>query len=165
MGASIEKAMPREWFTLFSRMQLTKSELRTMLKMHRKYQTSSRGSLDIVEWLTLIDLERNHLTERIFMISDRDGDGRLNFYEFVLSVWKFCILGDHSLSKTITVFTPRRTILLFLTHCLVFVRCVYVWHVWPGHGWRCKQRWGARNVQRTVRPAAFWHQDKSFVRK
>lgn len=97
--ASIEKTMSREWFELFRRMQLTKSELRILLKLHKQYQTTSPGSLDIVEWLTLIDLERNHLTERIFMISDRDGDGRLNLYEFVLSVWKFCILGDHSLSK------------------------------------------------------------------
>jgi hypothetical protein len=60
-------------------------------------------SLDIVEWLTLIDLERNSLTERIFMISDRDGDGLLNLYEFVVSVWKFCILGDHSLSNNLAV--------------------------------------------------------------
>jgi Ca2+-binding EF-hand superfamily protein len=97
-GASVEKEIPREWYTLFRRMCLTNSEVTRLLSLFKQYQSSATGSLDIVEWLTLIDLERNHLTERIFTVSDRNGDERLNFFEFVLSLWKFCILGDHSLS-------------------------------------------------------------------
>jgi hypothetical protein len=95
---SVEREIPREWYTLFRRMCLTNGEVTRLHSLFKQYQSSARGSLDIVEWLTLIDLERTHLTERIFMISDRDGDERLNFYEFVISMWKFCILGDHSLS-------------------------------------------------------------------
>jgi hypothetical protein len=98
---SVDKIMSRECFALFRRMQLSRREIRTLFRLHKKFQTNTRGSLDIVEWLTLIDLERNSLTERIFMISDRDGDGLLNLYEFVVSVWKFCILGDHSLSNNL----------------------------------------------------------------
>jgi hypothetical protein len=97
---SVEKEIPREWYALFRRMSLTKGEVTTLHNLFKQYQSSARGSLDIVEWLTLIDLERTQLTERIFMISDRDGDDRLNFYEFIISLWKFCILGDHSLSKS-----------------------------------------------------------------
>jgi hypothetical protein len=100
---SVDKLMSRECFALFRRMQLSRREIRTLFRLHKKFQTNTRGSLDIVEWLTLIDLERNSLTERIFMISDRDGDGLLNLYEFVVSVWKFCILGDHSLSNNLAV--------------------------------------------------------------
>lgn len=96
---SIENLIQGDWYRLFRRMQLTNTEIRTLFNLHATY-ANQNGSMDIVRWLTLIDLERNHLTERIFMISDRDGDGLLTFYEFVVSVWRFCILGDHSLSKT-----------------------------------------------------------------
>ena len=96
---SINKSVRGEWLDLFRKMQLNKSEIRVLYKLHNQYQTRVKGNLNIVEWLTVIDLERTTLTERLFAASDRDGDGLLNFYEFVISLWKFCILGDHSLSR------------------------------------------------------------------
>jgi hypothetical protein len=89
--------IPMEWLNLFARMQLTKAEVRRLSELHLEYQTSKRSKIDIVEWLTMIDLERTNLTERIFWIADRDGDGYLNLYEFIVATWKVCILGDHSL--------------------------------------------------------------------
>ena len=101
---SISAKVPTEWMDVFRTMQLKKSEVKTLYNLYaeydfdRKAEGGKRG-MDIVEWLTLIDIERTVLSERIFYAADRDGDHRLNFFEFVISLWKFCVLGDGSLSK------------------------------------------------------------------
>ncbi len=105
MGSSNSTAMiPTEWMDIFRAMQLQKSEIKTLYKLYKQYDfdrrgTKDKGGMDIVEWLTLIDIERTSLSERIFYAADRDGDHRLNFFEFVVSLWKFCVLGDGSLSE------------------------------------------------------------------
>ena len=65
---SINKSVRGEWLDLFRKMQLNKSEIRILYKLHNQYQTRVKGNLDIVEWLTLIDLERTTLTERLWVI-------------------------------------------------------------------------------------------------
>lgn len=70
-----------------------------MHHLYKNYATGDPNGMDVVEWLTLIDIDRTSLSERLFWASDRDGDHLLNFYEFVLSLWRFCVLGDGSLSK------------------------------------------------------------------
>lgn len=105
MGSSNSIAViPTEWMDIFRAMQLKKSEIKTLYKLYKQYDFdrrggNSKGGMDMVEWLTLIDIERTALSERIFYAADRDGDHRLNFFEFVVSLWKFCVLGDGSLSK------------------------------------------------------------------
>ena len=105
MGSSNSIAViPTEWMEIFRAMQLKKSEVKSLYKLYKQYDFdrrggNSKGGMDIVEWLTLIDIERTSLSERIFYAADRDGDHRLNFFEFVVSLWKFCVLGDGSLSK------------------------------------------------------------------
>lgn len=84
---------------VFKLMQLTRSEVKRLHSLFNNYAVGDPNGMDIVEWLTLIDIERTSLSERIFWASDRDGDHLLSFYEFVLSLWRFCVLGDGSLSK------------------------------------------------------------------
>eukprot|EP01032_Pedospumella_encystans_P013477 gene13478-15514_t len=104
MGSSNSIAViPTEWMEIFRAMQLKKSEVKSLYKLYKQYDFdrrggNSKGGMDIVEWLTLIDIERTSLSERIFYAADRDGDHRLNFFEFVVSLWKFCVLGDGSLN-------------------------------------------------------------------
>jgi hypothetical protein len=46
--------------------------------------------------------EQTQLVERIFWIADRDGNGYLNLYEFVVCVWRICVLGEQSLGTDTT---------------------------------------------------------------
>jgi hypothetical protein len=49
--------------------------------------------------LSALDIERTKFTERIFAVFDAKHDGRIDFREFVLSLWNYCTLGKASLSK------------------------------------------------------------------
>lgn len=82
---------------LFDAMKLSKDEIRKFNKRFRKYDMDKSGLIDIVEFLTLIDVERTRFTERVFAVFDQDKSGRINFREFVLSVWNYCTLSKASL--------------------------------------------------------------------
>lgn len=42
--------------------------------------------------------EKNRITKEVFADIDRNDDGRITFREFVLSVWKYVVLGRHDLA-------------------------------------------------------------------
>lgn len=94
-----EKKVPKEWQAIFKNMKLSRKEIKQLHEKFEKLDMKRKGGIDIVEWLTFLDLERNTFTERIFCTFDRDGNRILDFYEFVVSLWKFCTLGEGSISK------------------------------------------------------------------
>lgn len=55
------------------------------------------GTIDLLELLTVIDVERTPFTERIFQIFDDDNSGKIDFGEFVLSLWNYCTLSKVTL--------------------------------------------------------------------
>jgi Ca2+-binding EF-hand superfamily protein len=92
-----------------------------MFAIYNKVDSDRSGSIDVVELLTLLDIERTAFTERIFSAFDKDHTGKIDFYEFVVSLWKFCTLGNGSLSKI----TSQCSLLVpSLTYYLHFCRCV-----------------------------------------
>ena len=102
MGSSIsfEKKVGKKWMEVFKAMKFLKSEVKQLHRIFERIGNAKRtGTIDIVEWLTFLDLERTYFTEHIFSVFDKDGTGKIDFYEFVISLWKFCILGDGSISK------------------------------------------------------------------
>lgn len=82
---------------LFAAMKLTKTDVAQLYKIFRKVDFDSSGSVDIVEMLTLLDVERTRFTEHVFTVFDSDGSGKIDFREFVLSVWNYCTIGQSSL--------------------------------------------------------------------
>lgn len=91
--------VPMEWLEVFKRMKLTRSEVKQIHEIFDKIDVKQKGGIDIVEWLTFLDLDRTPLTERIFCAFDKDDNRIIDFYEFVISLWKFCTLGDGAISK------------------------------------------------------------------
>jgi Ca2+-binding EF-hand superfamily protein len=89
----------KEWMDVFKAMKLNHSEVKSMFAIYNKVDADRSGSIDVVELLTLLDIERTAFTERIFAAFDKDRTGKIDFYEFVVSLWKFCTLGNGSLSK------------------------------------------------------------------
>lgn len=93
----IESAIPAGWMELFIALKLTRSDIRKMYKMYKTVDLDDSGSVDTVELLTLLDIERTRFTEHIFTIFDSDGSGKVDFREFVLSLWNYCTIGPGSL--------------------------------------------------------------------
>lgn len=84
---------------VFTAMKLTREEVLQMLEIYNKVDRDKSGNIDVVELLTLLDIERTRFTEKIFCAFDKDHTGQIDFYEFAVSVWKFCTLANGSISK------------------------------------------------------------------
>jgi hypothetical protein len=93
------ESIRREWMDVFKAMKLQHGEVKAMFAIYNRVDSDRSGSIDVVELLTLLDIERTAFTERIFSAFDKDHTGKIDFYEFVVSLWKFCTLGNGSLSK------------------------------------------------------------------
>lgn len=87
-----------EWLEVFYAMKLTRPEVVKMYEIFKDIDKDSSGSIDVVELLTLMDIERTEFTERIFTAFDKDHTGKIDFYEFVVSLWKFCTLGNGAIA-------------------------------------------------------------------
>jgi hypothetical protein len=137
------ESIRREWMDVFKAMKLQHGEVKTMFAIYNKVDSDRSGSIDVVELLTLLDIERTAFTERIFSAFDKDHTGKIDFYEFVVSLWKFCTLGNGSLSKI----TSQRSLLFpSLTYWVHFRRCVCLRPVRYGRRRKANVRTGAEDV-------------------
>ncbi len=87
-----------EWLEVFYAMKLTRPEVVKMYEIFKNIDRDGSGAIDVVELLTLMDIERTDFTERIFSAFDKDHTGKIDFYEFVVSLWKFCTLGNGAIA-------------------------------------------------------------------
>ena len=84
----------------FRAMKLTESDVGQYLTAFRKIDDDCSGSVDILEFLMYFDVERTRFTKRVFGIFDLDGSGKMDFKEFVFSLWNYCTLDKDTLSMT-----------------------------------------------------------------
>ena len=52
------------------------------------------GSLSVEEFMTLPELQQNPLVQRVIDIFDEDGNGEVDFKEFIQGVSQFSVKGD-----------------------------------------------------------------------
>lgn len=102
-GASTTTHVRPEWMSVFNAMQFTKYEVSTFYDIFHSVDVDNSGSIDVSELLHFLDIERSIFAERIFAAFDKDGTGKIDFFEFVVSLWKFCALGKDSVGKTVDV--------------------------------------------------------------
>jgi Ca2+-binding EF-hand superfamily protein len=88
----------REWDKTFRALRITRDELHEFYKQFEKVDLERCGSLDIVEFLTMIDVFKTPFNERVFHLFDEDRSGRINFFEFVISIWNYCSLTKVTLA-------------------------------------------------------------------
>lgn len=93
----IDKNIPKSWMVLFAAMKLKKNEVKQLYKIYSTVDFDQSGSVDIVELLTILDLEKTKFTERIFCVFDKDGSDQIDFKEFVLAAWSYCTLNSNNL--------------------------------------------------------------------
>lgn len=80
----------------FETIQLSRSNVGALYKQFQDIDVDGSGSLDIVEMLVALHIEKTDFTRRIFGVFDKDRSGKIDFEEFVLGMWNFCTLQKTS---------------------------------------------------------------------
>uniref|UniRef100_K1QUT9 Calcineurin subunit B type 1 n=2 Tax=Magallana gigas TaxID=29159 RepID=K1QUT9_MAGGI len=73
-------------------------EIKRLGKRFKKLDLDNSGSLSVDEFMTLPELQQNPLVQRVIDIFDTDGNGEVDFKEFIEGVSQFSVRGD-KLSK------------------------------------------------------------------
>jgi len=69
-------------------------ELQRLGKRFKKLDLDNSGSLSIDEFMSLPELQQNPLVQRVIEIFDQDGNGELDFKEFIEGISQFSVKGD-----------------------------------------------------------------------
>lgn len=88
-----------EWSQKFNALQISRNEVRDLYKVFCKADLDGGGTINLLELLTIVDVERTPFTKRVFSIFDDDGSGEIDFGEFVLALWNYCTLSKVALGK------------------------------------------------------------------
>ncbi|CAH2230208.1 jg7914 [Pararge aegeria aegeria] len=83
---------------LFALRVVDADEIRRLGKRFRKLDLDNSGALSIDEFMSLPELQQNPLVQRVIDIFDADGNGEVDFKEFIQGVSQFSVKGD-KLSK------------------------------------------------------------------
>ena len=71
-------------------------EIKRLGKRFKKLDLDNNGSLSVEEFMTLPGLDQNPLAQRVIDLLDEDGDGEVDFKEFIQGVSQFSVRGDKS---------------------------------------------------------------------
>ena len=69
-------------------------EIKRLGKRFKKLDLDNSGSLSVDEFMTLPELQQNPLVQRVIDIFDEDGNGEVDFKEFIQGVSQFSVKGD-----------------------------------------------------------------------
>uniref|UniRef100_A0A1I8EHY5 EF-hand domain-containing protein n=1 Tax=Wuchereria bancrofti TaxID=6293 RepID=A0A1I8EHY5_WUCBA len=68
--------------------------LRRLARRFKKLDLDGSGSLSVDEFMSLPELQQNPLVQRVIDIFDEDGDGEVDFREFIQGISQFSVKGD-----------------------------------------------------------------------
>lgn len=116
-------------------------EIRRLGKRFRKLDLDNSGALSVDEFMSISELQQNPLVQRVIDIFDADGNGEVDFKEFIQGVSQFSVKGD-KLSKLRFAFRIYdmdndgyiSNGELFQVRCLPFSSALYfysfIWSLW-----------------------------------
>ncbi|KXJ10544.1 calcineurin subunit B type 1 [Exaiptasia diaphana] len=84
-----EASLPSDMVTHFDA-----DEIRRLGKRFRKLDLDNSGALSVEEFMSLPELQQNPLVQRVIDIFDSDGNGEVDFKEFIEGVSQFSVKGD-----------------------------------------------------------------------
>ncbi|KAK8392847.1 hypothetical protein O3P69_013106 [Scylla paramamosain] len=84
-----EASLPMEMCSNFDA-----DEIRRLGKRFRKLDLDNSGSLSVEEFMSLPELQQNPLVQRVIDIFDADGNGEVDFKEFIQGMSQFSVKGD-----------------------------------------------------------------------
>ncbi|XP_028409662.1 calcineurin subunit B type 1-like [Dendronephthya gigantea] len=84
-----ELTLPTDMVTHFE-----PEEIKRLGKRFKKLDLDHSGSLSVEEFMSLPELQQNPLVQRVIEIFDQDGNGEVDFKEFIEGVSQFSVKGD-----------------------------------------------------------------------
>ncbi|XP_013395931.1 calcineurin subunit B type 1 [Lingula anatina] len=84
-----ETSLPLELCSTFDA-----DEIKRLGKRFKKLDLDNSGSLSVDEFMSLPELQQNPLVQRVIDIFDEDGNGEVDFKEFIQGVSQFSVKGD-----------------------------------------------------------------------
>uniref|UniRef100_A0A915HE40 EF-hand domain-containing protein n=1 Tax=Romanomermis culicivorax TaxID=13658 RepID=A0A915HE40_ROMCU len=69
-------------------------EIKRLARRFKKLDLDGSGSLSIDEFMSLPELQQNPLVQRVIEIFDTDGNGEVDFKEFIQGISQFSVKGD-----------------------------------------------------------------------
>lgn len=93
-----KKQFPLPIFTYKCVSLVDADEIRRLGKRFRKLDLDNSGALSVDEFMSIAELQQNPLVQRVIDIFDADGNGEVDFKEFIQGVSQFSVKGD-KLSK------------------------------------------------------------------
>jgi Ca2+-binding EF-hand superfamily protein len=87
-------------------MQFTTAEILNFQIIFNSVDVDAEGRIDVNELLSFLCIDKSLFAVRIFGAFDRAGTGKIDLFEFVVALWKFCALGHDSVGKRAQDFEP-----------------------------------------------------------
>jgi len=84
MGSSGSKSLLEDVEDIF-----TKDEIRRLTKRFDKLDTDGSGGISMEELMKLPELKGNPLAKRVYTVMDKNGDGNVDFSEFIVTFTSF----------------------------------------------------------------------------
>ncbi|XP_008706119.1 calcineurin subunit B type 2 [Ursus americanus] len=84
-----EASYPEEMCSHFN-----SDEIKRLGKRFKKLDLDSSGALSLEEFMSLPELQQNPLVQRVVDVFDTDGNGEVDFKEFILGTSQFSVRGD-----------------------------------------------------------------------
>ncbi|XP_053433418.1 calcineurin subunit B type 2 [Nycticebus coucang] len=69
-------------------------EIKRLTKSFRKLDVDKSGSLSVEEFMAMPELQQNPLVQRVIDVFDIDGNGEVDFHEFILGTSQFSLTGN-----------------------------------------------------------------------
>ena len=69
-------------------------EMARLSKKFKKLDLDNSGTLSVEEFMTLPELQQNPLVQRVVEVFDTDGNGEIDFKEFIQGIAQFSVKGD-----------------------------------------------------------------------
>jgi len=84
-----ETSLPMEMCSNFDA-----DELRRLARRFKKLDLDGNGALSVDEFMSLPELQQNPLVQRVIDIFDEDGNGEVDFKEFIRGISQFSVRGE-----------------------------------------------------------------------
>jgi Ca2+-binding EF-hand superfamily protein len=105
MGGGITKPankFVREvWKETFTMMELSDAGVRKLDNVFGSLVTGSKESVGLAKMLDILAIDKTRFNAKIFLTENKDNVRCIDFYAFVVSLWKFCCLEREALCKTL----------------------------------------------------------------